>query len=137
MKLLSPELTVDRRFHYVDGVGRPACCDLKVWRRFFVPGGAVVLVAEREDNPGMSVTNSAPGLQAAVAKDLSKIIDPKNTSWLEKSQFRKADAVMSAVDEVLLFGVHQEFDGQVGWRPVSWSELEALLGSKAARAVGK
>lgn len=59
--------------------GSEAHCDVRIVRR---PGRrVVVIVTERLDNPGMSVTNAAERIATLIAQQHG--LDPARTAWIE------------------------------------------------------
>ena len=71
-------LTHNDRYHCV-GLGTvDSVCKLRIYQ---TASGIVVVVSEREDNEGMSVTNAVERLYRQVCRDFQ--IDPAQTTWIE------------------------------------------------------
>ncbi|HYE17368.1 MAG TPA: hypothetical protein VEA69_02930 [Tepidisphaeraceae bacterium] len=68
-----------RRLEFEGFHGRPATCDLEV---VGLPDGRTLVIAtERDDNPGVSVTNFAEGQATIVVNRFG--LDPERLVWIE------------------------------------------------------
>jgi hypothetical protein len=108
---------------YRDGNGRLCRCDLQVYRDGDV---AVVVVSEREDNPGSSITNSYGYLATGVWQKLG--LSFEQTTWIEHYG---AASYEFAIDERLDWVTLERDANRLicpRWRPGSREELERLIG---------